>query len=109
MILPYSVRLACLCFASFFAVQLTVMSLTWCGAKYADRIARRYRPRTAARILFMMRIGPAAAAVFVVLFFCVPSYLWLEPAATNERVSLLFCAAGVIALFSVGCAQAGGK
>jgi hypothetical protein len=96
MILPYSVRLACLCFASFFAVQLTVMSLTWCGAEYADRIARRYRPRTAARILFMMRIGPAAAAVFVVLFFCVPSYLWLEPAATNERVSLLFCAAGVI-------------
>ena len=96
MILPYSVRLACLCFASLFAVQLAVGSVAWYAAKYADVIARKYRPRTAARILFLMRLAPASAAVLVVLLLCLPSYLWLEPAATNERVGLIFCAAGVI-------------
>jgi beta-lactamase regulating signal transducer with metallopeptidase domain len=96
MILPYFVRLACLCFATFLAVQLAVGPVAWCAARYADVIARKYRPRTAARILFLMRLGPTAAAALAVLLLCVPSYLWLEPAATNERVGLLFCSAGVI-------------
>ena len=96
MILPYFVRLACLCFASFFAVQLAVGSVAWYTTKYADLIARKYRPRTAARILFVLRVGPAVSAALVVLLLCLPSYLWLEPAATNERVGVIFCAAGVI-------------
>ena len=58
------------------------------------------RPRMAARFLFGIRIAPSAITVFLVVGFCVPSYIWLEPDITSERVGwfcLLAAAAGAAA------------
>ena len=38
----------------------------------------------ASRLLFGMRIAPSAITVFLVVGFCVPSYIWLEPDITER-------------------------
>ena len=50
------------------------------------RVAEHMKPRSAARLLFALRIAPLALSLFVVLAFCIPSYLWLEPELNGERV-----------------------
>ena len=96
MMLPYLLRLACLCFASFFAAQILIGTLLFGLAHWSATISKSFRAGVAARILLFARIAPLCAGVFVVLALCVPSYVWLEPIATNERVGLLFCAAGAL-------------
>ena len=66
----------------------------------AVKIAGTMRPRLASRLLFGVRIAPAAVTAFLVVGFCVPSYLWLEPDIASERVGwfcLLAAAAGAVA------------
>jgi hypothetical protein len=86
MILPYYVRLLCLCFATFFVVHalswLVVRSLSSAAVRVADTM----RPRASSRLLFALRMAPAAVTLFLVLGFCVPSYVWLEPDISGERV-----------------------
>jgi Zn-dependent protease with chaperone function len=56
------------------------------------------KPRRSARLLFALRIAPAGVTLFLVLGFCVPSYVWLEPDIAGERVGiacLLAAALGV--------------
>jgi beta-lactamase regulating signal transducer with metallopeptidase domain len=53
------------------------------------RVAEHMKPRAASRLLFAMRISPLVLTLFAVLAFCIPSYLWLEPEATRERVGLV--------------------
>lgn len=96
MTLPYLVRLACLCFASFFAAQLFIGAPVWAASQYSEKIARNFRPAVAARLLFILRLAPLCGGLFVVLALCLPSYLWLEPAATNERVGITFCVAAAL-------------
>lgn len=91
MTLHYSIRLACLCFAAFFAAQFAAGAFVWVLARYVERVVRAFSPRNAARLLLMLRIAPACLGAFIVVAICLPSYLWLEPAATTERVGLLFC------------------
>jgi Zn-dependent protease with chaperone function len=85
MILPYYIRLLCLCFATFFVVH----ALSWLAvrsvAAAAVRLAEGMRPRLSARLLFGLRMAPAAAALFFVMGFCVPSYIWLEPDISGEK------------------------
>ncbi len=96
MALPYLLRLLCLCFASFFIVHAAAALLVWIGAPAALRVAQHSKPGFAAKFLFMFRMFPFALTLFVVLGFCVPSYLWLEPLTSGEKVG--FACLGAAAL-----------
>lgn len=100
MILPYYVRLLCLCCASFFLVH----ALSWVAlaklAPAALKAAGKVNPRSAARLLFALRMTPVLLTLVFVLGFCVPSYLWLEPPVAGERVSFLFLLAALGGLFT---------
>ncbi|MGA8220534.1 MAG: M56 family metallopeptidase [Candidatus Acidiferrales bacterium] len=96
MTLPYFLRLLCLCLASFFLVHAALGMAAWLVAPAAIRLAEKMRPRMAARFLFFLRVLPAVLAAIVVLGLGVPSYVWLEPRATEESVSLACCAAALL-------------
>jgi hypothetical protein len=86
MIVPYALRLLCLCLASFFLVNCVFGSLVKSTSRAVIRFSDTLRPRNATRFLFTLRLLPAALGAGTVLGLCVPSYLWLEPEATPERV-----------------------
>jgi hypothetical protein len=96
MVLPYYLRLICLCFATFFVVH----ALCWLAVRSAAgavvQIAGTMRPRLAARFLFALRMAPMAVTIFVIVGFCVPSYLWLEPDVAIERVGWLCLSAAAL-------------
>jgi beta-lactamase regulating signal transducer with metallopeptidase domain len=83
---PYLLRLLCLCLASFFAVNAAAGFLISFASRVAVRLAESMRARSAARFLFAMRLLPCLAGISAVLALCVPSYLWLEPQASSERI-----------------------
>jgi hypothetical protein len=83
---PYLVRLLCLCFASFFAVNGVAGLLISFGTRAAVRAAETMRARSAARFLLTARLLPGVLGIAAVLVLCVPSYLWLEPRASSERM-----------------------
>ena len=87
--LPYTMRLLCLCCASFFLTHMALALAARLGAGTAVRLAAHLRPQSAARLLFGLRILPLVLTLIAVLAFCIPSYLWLEPEATGEKVGLL--------------------
>src|SRR5690349_2333080 len=100
MILPYYLRLLCLCLATFCVVHGLVWLVVRTTSSGAVRIAGTMRPRMASRFLFGLRIAPAAITAFLVVGFCVPSYIWLEPDITVERVGwfcLLAAVTGAVA------------
>src|SRR5438309_1012798 len=82
----YVLRLLCLCLASFFLVNAAVGLTTALLSRAAVRMAETMRPRSAARFLFTARMLACALGAGAVLGLCVPSYLWLEPPASSERV-----------------------
>ncbi|HVP54658.1 MAG TPA: M56 family metallopeptidase [Candidatus Eisenbacteria bacterium] len=88
MLLPYYMRLLCLCFATFFVVHALSWLVVRSMSSAAVRIAETMRPRSSSRLLFALRIAPAALSVFLILGFCVPSYVWLEPDIARERVGI---------------------
>jgi Zn-dependent protease with chaperone function len=83
---PYLLRLLCLCLASFFAVNAAAGLLTSFASRAAVRIAESMRARCAARFLLAVRLLPCALGIAAVLALCVPSYLWLEPQTSSERI-----------------------
>ena len=86
MISHYAWRLVCLSLASFVLVNATAGLAATLASRTAIRMAERMRPRSAARFLFALRALPFALGTATVLIFCVPSYLWLEPQASSERI-----------------------
>lgn len=94
----YLFRLICLSLAAFFIVNLLAGAVMAWFSGGAIRFAERIRAESAARFLFAMRIAPAALALLIVIVLCVPSYLWLEPAAGTEQVSGLCLTAALAAL-----------
>src|SRR6516162_8931872 len=86
MTLPYLLRLICLCLASFFLLHAAAAILVWIGAPAALRVAERARPGFSAEFLLVFRMFPLALSLFVIAGFCIPSYLWLEPVSTGEKV-----------------------
>jgi Zn-dependent protease with chaperone function len=96
MILPYLLRLLCLCFASFFVLNVAAGLFVRIWSKPAIRFAESTTPIRAARLLLGLRLLPFALAVLFVLGLCVPSYLWLEPRATSERVGLVCGVLGLL-------------
>jgi hypothetical protein len=87
--LPYTMRLLCLCCASFFMVHMALAILARLSAGSAIRVAEHMKPRSAARLLFAIRVSPLVLTLLAVLGFCIPSYLWLEPETAGERVGLV--------------------
>jgi beta-lactamase regulating signal transducer with metallopeptidase domain len=83
---PYLLRLLCLCLASFFAVNAAAGLLISFASRAAVRMAESMRARSAARFLLALRLLPSALGIAAVLALCVPSYLWLEPQASSERI-----------------------
>ena len=86
MMASYLVRLVCLCLAVFFLIHCVAGLAVALSGPAAIRAARRMRARLAERFLLMLRLLPAALALFVVAGICVPSYLWLEPEISAEEV-----------------------
>jgi len=86
--MPYFLRLACLCLAAWFLVHLV------CGLAAAVltplwlRVASRRKAAVAARILLAVRLAPLVCSLAAVYLFCVPSYLWLEPQGKTESLGL---------------------
>ena len=89
MSLHYTIRLLCLCFAAFFVVHVVLALAARLSAGPSLRIAEHLKPRSAARLLFTIRLLPLLLTVFAVLMFCVPSYLLHEPEGTGERVGFV--------------------
>ncbi|MGB7024267.1 MAG: hypothetical protein WBD73_10760 [Candidatus Acidiferrales bacterium] len=107
MILPYVLRLVCLCFASFFLIYAGLSLAAWIVAPSAIRLGESLRPHFAARLLLVLRLSPVAVAAFIVSALCVPSYLWLEPDANAERVGIACCLAALlgVALWTISLAR----
>jgi Zn-dependent protease with chaperone function len=101
-ILPYPLRLLCLCLAAFFLVHLALGLFVLAIAPAAVRMAERTAPRLASRWLLVLRLFPVACSLFVVAALCVPSYLWLEPQATAEEVGLVCLMAALLGVAVCG-------
>ena len=97
---PYVLRLLCLCLASFFLVSSIAGLIAASASRAAVRVAETMRPRSAARFLFLVRLLPLALGLGAVLGLCVPSYLWLEPHGTPERVGLVCLTLAFLAVAS---------
>ena len=99
MTLTYVLKLLCLCLASFFLVHLALATLMSLATPAALRIAGQMRSAAAARLLFFLRMLPAASSALIVAGLCIPSYLQLEPrTATSEEVGLLCLGFAILAL-----------
>lgn len=109
MILPYALRLLCLCFASFFLIHVALGLSTWLGMRRIIHASDSMRPRAAVRFLLFLRLAPAITAFAVVGGLCIPSYLWLEGNAAGERVGLVCCAMALIgvAICAISLARGG--
>jgi len=111
MSLPYLLRLVCLCLASFFLLHMALGFAVTLATPVAIRLAERMRPRKASRFLLALRLFPSAFSLLLVAGLCAPSYLLLEPAFTQEEVSLWCVAAALlcvtlVVLSLVRCARA---
>jgi hypothetical protein len=98
MIASYGLRLVCLSLAVFLMVHTLLGLAVALVAPAVVRAGDRMRPRNAARLLLALRLLPAAAAVFVVAAFCVPSYLWLEQEAGGEEIGWMCVGAAFTAV-----------
>ena len=96
--LSYLARLFCLCLAAFFLVHAALGLAVAGSARWAVRIASRLAPVHGARLLFALRMFPAAFALFVVAGLCTPSYLYLEPKGEPEEMGLACMAAALMGL-----------
>jgi Zn-dependent protease with chaperone function len=98
MMVPYVLRLLCICLAAFFLVNAVIGLLVSIASRAAIRISETMRPRFAARFLLFLRLLPTALGLTTVLALCIPSYLWLEPESTPERVGWKCLALVVLAV-----------
>lgn len=100
---PYLARLLCQCLASFFFVHLAAGLLLSLATPGAICMAEQMRARSAARLLLALRLLPCALALFAVSAFCLPSYFYLEPEVSSERVGWLCLAAAFLTLAAWTC------
>jgi hypothetical protein len=86
----YALRLFCICSATLFLVNGLLSFVVKFASGAAIRIAETMRPRSASHFLLGLRLLPFVLGVSAVLGLCIPSYLWLEPQGTGERVGWAF-------------------
>jgi hypothetical protein len=94
-ILPYALRLLCVCLASFFLLHLALALLARLLARvtqpWTARVAVRDSARAAAFVLGI-RLLPAALSIALVLAFCAPSFLSFESERGSEIAGFPFLA-----------------
>ncbi len=110
MILPYAVRLLCLCLASFFVIHAALTAAAGALAPFTLSFAKRFaarRPSRAAALLLLLRLFPAAMAVAMVTGLCLPSFLTLEgePGAEAAGVPFLVVSALGAAVLAISLAR----
>jgi hypothetical protein len=88
-IATYSVRLAILCFASFFLIHLSLGLLSQGLLQWLARTLRSMRPQRVSEISIVLRLGPACLSILTVVFVCLPSYLRYEGNGGPEEIGLL--------------------
>ena len=97
-------RLLCLCFATFFVVHAATSLVVCSLSSTAVRVAETMKPRRSSCFLFALRMAPVAVTLFLVLGFCVPSYMCLEPDIAEERVGIACLLAAALGV-AVGAAS----
>jgi Zn-dependent protease with chaperone function len=108
MTLSYSLRLLSLCFASFFLVHAVAGIAVVSAQRRAARFAERTTARSAARLLFGMRLLPAAIALVFVFGVCMPGYVQFEPNFAGEEVGFVCLGLAILGFVQVLIAIARG-
>ncbi len=100
----YNLLGICLALAALLVVNVLASVLTVTSWRVVSCFTKNLSFATRACLIFICRTFPATAALLVVLFFFVPSYLAFEPNQTGETVSIKLA---LLALFSaIGIALA---
>ncbi|HZU41943.1 MAG TPA: M48 family metalloprotease [Terriglobales bacterium] len=94
--------------AVFGLVYTCISLVVCCGWKFVAMACRRRTPSFSAAVLFTLRVLPFFAAAAITLGVALPSFLLLEPQASNEPVGIAPFALGCfcLALLIVGSARA---
>lgn len=93
----YNLLGICLALAALLTVNALASILMTTAWRFVSRLTSGWSAATRARLIFICRTFPMAAALLVVIFFFVPSYLAFEPNQTSEIVSVKLA---LLALFS---------
>lgn len=100
MIVPYELRLLCLCLASFFLIHLALSLFASALAPWAMRrtelIGQRQPARSAAMLLLAVRLSPVVLALATVAALCLPSFLSFESERGAEAAGIPFLAAAAL-------------
>jgi hypothetical protein len=100
LILPYAVRLLCLCLGSFFLLNLVLSTLMSALAPWAmrraEQIGERHPARSGATLLLALRLFPAVLALAIVAALCLPSFLSFESERGAEAAGIPFLAAAAL-------------
>ena len=83
------------------ALASLVAAIVW---RVLARPRRSWSARLRARIVFAMRVGPPALALFTVLGLVIPAYLMYEPGSSGEIVSRKLAALALLSLLGVSLA-----
>ncbi len=87
------------------ALASVVAATSW---RLIDRLTNQWTAHSRARIVFALRVGPPALAVFIVAALMIPSYLIHEPRASGEIVSGKLAILALISILGVGLAVSRG-
>ena len=90
--------------ALLLTINATATMLAAGVARLVRPLLRKFSARTAAEILFVMRIGPPVIAIVSIGAFMIPSYLIYEPHATEEVVSWKLGLLATLSAIGVGLA-----
>jgi Zn-dependent protease with chaperone function len=99
-ILPYALRLLCLCAGSFFFVHLALSVFARALAPWvmrrAELIGARRPAHSAAMLLLGLRLAPAALACATVAALCLPSFVSFESERGSEAAGIPFLAVAAL-------------
>jgi|GEM_PF-567886 len=98
MILPYSVRLVCLCLEMLFLFNLATSALVMGLSGTVAKAAGRMRPQHAARWFLGLRLLPTTLSLLLIAALCVPSYLRYEQNTGSEGMGRFCIAAALMGL-----------
>ncbi|HEX4545898.1 MAG TPA: hypothetical protein VH110_06020, partial [Candidatus Acidoferrum sp.] len=108
MMVPYVLRLLCICLAAFFLVNAVLSLFVSLASRAVIRVLEKKQPRSATRFLLWLRLMPSTLGFAAVLVLCIPSYLWLEPESVPERVGWVCLALVLLAVATLAFALARG-
>ncbi len=99
--MSYGFKLGCVSLAGFLIVNWAAAMAVGGAAPAVIRAAAGLRARSAARLLWMLRMAPAAVALLAVAALGVPSYLRFEPEGDGEPVGPACLLAALVAIAAV--------